>query len=137
MKDTGKPYLFKAALNYYSACKAHTMSFAELYRDLGKYIDCPKRRFRACLRVKRGVVYTGRPGGLYKDQIYLEGAIKILRRRKEIDFKALYAGKIAMEDVERVQKKIKDTSLKFPWYLNNQEDYMRALDKIAEFNDIS
>jgi len=130
------PYLFKAALNYYSAYKAHYMSFAELYKDLEKYIDSPKRRFRACLRVKRGVVYTGRPGGLYKDQIYLEGAVKILRKRKEIDFKLLYAGKIAIDDVERMQKKIKTNDLKYPWYLKNEQAYLNVLDKIASFNKI-
>eukprot|EP00826_Nyctotherus_ovalis_P042100 TRINITY_DN4297_c0_g2_i1.p1 TRINITY_DN4297_c0_g2~~TRINITY_DN4297_c0_g2_i1.p1 ORF type:complete len:507 (-),score=120.35 TRINITY_DN4297_c0_g2_i1:51-1571(-) len=136
VKEGGEPYLFKAALNYYSAYRAHGLSFAELYKDLEKYIDCPKRRFRACLRVKRGVVYTGRPGGLYKDQIYLEGAVKILRKRKEIDFKLLYAGKIAIDDVERMQKKIKTADLKFPWFLKDEQAYLNALDKIAEFNGI-
>jgi hypothetical protein len=130
------PYLFKAALNYYSAYKAHYISFAELYKDLEKYIDSPKRRFRACLRVKRGVVYTGRPGGLYKDQIYLEGAVKILRKRKEIDFKLLYAGKIALDDVERMQKKTRTNDLKYPWYLQDTQTYLNALDRIAAFNNI-
>jgi len=112
------------------------MSFAELFKDLAKYIDCPKRRFKACLRVKRGVVYTGRPGGLYKDQIYLEGAVKLLRRRKEINFKQLYAGKISVDDIERLQKKMKLENLKFPWFLQDEEKYMKALDKIAYFNNI-
>ena len=51
------------------------MSFVELFNDLEKYIDNPRRRFRSVLRVKRGMQDTGEHGGLYKDQVYLEGAI--------------------------------------------------------------
>ncbi len=137
MEPNGRPYLFKAALNYYSACKASQMSFAELYKDLEKFIDNPLRRFRACMRVKRGVVNTERPGGLYKDQIYFEGAVKLLRRRKKTDFKSLYAGKLSVDDVERMQRKFRTTSLKLPWFLQNPEEYQRALDRIAEFNGIT
>ena len=53
------------------------------------------------MRSKRGLVDTSEPGGLYKDQVYLEGAIKILRERKSIDFVALYTGKISVEDLKR------------------------------------
>ena len=112
------------------------MSFVELYRDLEKFIDSPKRRFKVCLRVKRGMVFTGRPGGMYKDQIYLEGAVKILQKRKEIDFKSLYAGKISLGDLERMKKKLRTMSLKLPWYLSSEDEYARALDRIADFNEI-
>ena len=35
---------------------------------------------------------------MYKDQIYLRGAIEILTKRKKIDFLALHAGKISLND---------------------------------------
>lgn len=89
------------------------------------------------MRVKRGMVNTGKHGGLYKDQIYLEGAVNILRRRKEINFQALYSGKIALEDLDRMQKKLRTMSLKFPWFFQDLGEYSRALDIIAEFNAIS
>ena len=44
MNPDGKPFLFRSALNYYSAYKSSQLSFAELYKDLEKYIDSPKRR---------------------------------------------------------------------------------------------
>lgn len=44
---------------------------------------------------------TSEHGGLYKDQVYLEGAVKILRERKNIDFKLLYGGKLSLEDLKR------------------------------------
>ena len=54
------------------------MSFVTLFRDLEKYLDCPERRWTMVLRVKRGLTDTSKPGGLYKDKLYLEGAIVLL-----------------------------------------------------------
>ncbi len=132
----GRPSLFRAALYYYAACMASHMSFAELFRALERYIDCPRRRFRACLRVKRGLTRTDLPGGMYKDQAYLEGAVAILRRRHEINFEALYSGKIALEDLERLQRRVRTCGMRLPWFLREKEKYVRALDRIAEFNHL-
>lgn len=41
-----KPFLFKAALNYYIAVQASKMTFSELFDDLKKYIDNPHRRWK-------------------------------------------------------------------------------------------
>ena len=49
------PYLFKPSLNYYACYKASEMSFAELFNDLAKYVDNPKKRWKYVLRVKRGL----------------------------------------------------------------------------------
>ena len=54
---------------------ASKMSFVDLFNDLEKYIDNPRRRLKCVIRVKRGIIDTSEPGGLYKDQVYLEGAI--------------------------------------------------------------
>jgi hypothetical protein len=54
---------------------ASKLSFVDLFNDLEKYIDNPKRRWKCVVRVKRGITDTGEIGGLYKDQVYLEGAI--------------------------------------------------------------
>lgn len=94
-------YFYKAALNYYSACKAGSLSFADLFKDLEQYIDDPNRRWHFTLRVKRGLTDTAQAGGLYKDQVYLEGAYKILKERKNINFHALISGKISLEDLDR------------------------------------
>ena len=51
------------------------MSFVELYNEISKYIDDKVRRFQLTLRWKRGLVDTKQPGGTYKDQLYLEGAV--------------------------------------------------------------
>ena len=62
------------------------MSFSELFKDLEKYVDDPKTRYKYVLRVKRGLADTSKPGGLFKDQVYLEGALKLLENRKSIDW---------------------------------------------------
>ena len=54
------------------------MNFAELFKDLEKYIDQPERRWNGVLKTKRGITDTSKPGGLYKGKMYLEGAIKLL-----------------------------------------------------------
>ena len=75
------------------------MSFVELFDDIEKYIDGKLNRFRFALRLKRGMQDTKEPGGLYKDQVYLEGAIRVLQHRKTLDFAGLMCGKISLDDL--------------------------------------
>jgi hypothetical protein len=128
--------MYKAALNYYAGYMGSHMTFVELFKELERYIDRPRRRFKACMRVKRGLKNTDVPGGMYKDQAYLEGAVSILRRRKEISFEDLYSGKIALEDLGRLQNFIRKDGIKLPWFLKDKAKYMAALDRIAEVNNI-
>ncbi len=98
LKGGPKPYLYKGALNYYACCMAAEMSFVELFEELAQYVDDPFRRWKYCLRVKRGMTDTSQPGGMYKDQVYLEGSVKILRNRKQLDFVGLHCGKMTVDD---------------------------------------
>ena len=43
------------------------MSFVELFNDIEKYIDSKCSRWKFVLRLKRGLIETCEPGGLYKD----------------------------------------------------------------------
>ena len=69
------PFLFKAALRYMAAVYAQKMPFAEVYKNLSKYMADKKDCWRECVRVKRGMGNTEEPGGYYKDQSYLIGAV--------------------------------------------------------------
>ena len=60
------------------------------------YIVDPERRWNLAVRVKRGLKDTSQPGGLFKDQCYLKGAVEFLKRRKEINFSNLFAGKLTL-----------------------------------------
>lgn len=131
-----KCYLWSAALHYYSICKAQEMSFVELYNDLAQYVDDSFRRWKECVRVKRGLVDAGMKGGCVRDVVYLEGAVEILRRRRELDFRRLYSGKLTLSDLSRpeIARRCKEGLL--PSFLTDTEKYLSALDRVAEVNGI-
>jgi len=52
------PFLYKAALHYFSAVCASTMSFQQLFQTLEKYIHDRQERWQECVRVKRGIQNT-------------------------------------------------------------------------------
>lgn len=81
---------------------------------------------------------TSEPGGLYKDQVYLEGAINILKERNSIDFVGLYSGKLNLDDFKRpeIYKRIKKENLILPRFLDDMGVYMRTLNIIAKTNFI-
>ena len=138
-KDPAKyTYLFKPALNYYMCCKASELSFSELFKDLEKYVDNPRQRYKYVLRVKRGLNDTSKPGGLYKDQVYLEGALKLLEHRRDIDWQGFYSAKLNLEDLKRpkLMKKLKKDDLVLPKFVEDPEEYVRRLDVIAKHNFI-
>eukprot|EP00347_Sterkiella_histriomuscorum_P022540 403338105 len=138
-----KPFLFRPALYYYCCYQAQTFSFVELFKDLEKFIQDPHRRWKYVMRVKRGLQNSQEPGGFYKDQVYLRGAVDILKNRKNLNFEDLYAGKIALDDVLLISNDIKKikynkdkVSIKLPTFLKNIDLYAKAIDEIAEINFI-
>ena len=47
--------------------------------------------------MKRGQSDTSKPGAFCKDQCTFDGCMRIIEQRNEINFKALYAGKVSLE----------------------------------------
>lgn len=137
--DGKHPFLYRSALNYYSAFMASKMSFVELFEDIEKYIDSKMSRWKFVLRLKRGLIETSEPGGLYKDQCYLEGAVQFLQNRHTIDIMGLFCGKISFEDLAKpkIQKVLNKESIKLPTFMQDMERYMGALDIIARTNHIA
>ncbi|CAD8186550.1 unnamed protein product [Paramecium octaurelia] len=139
LKQKGKPYLFMAALHYISSILASQMSFAKLFHELRYFIQDDEARFRECLRVKRGMRDTSQPGGMYKDQVYLTGAIKILKYRGKLNFIHLHSGKITIKDCIRLGEigQIYTKNIYIPPFLQELEQYKKGLDKIAQQNFIN
>lgn len=133
-----KPFLYRSALNYYAAYMAKEMSFVDLFKDLEKYVDSPQARWKFTLRVKRGLSDTSQKGGLYKDQVYLEGAVKVLQQRHTLDFKALLCGKISLEDYHREQIYgiLNYEGQILPPFMQEMDEYLRCLDEIGKCNHI-
>ncbi|XP_025896613.1 uncharacterized protein KIAA0895 homolog, partial [Nothoprocta perdicaria] len=85
------PFLWRAALLYYTVYQASQMSFSQLFQDVGKFVKDPNTRWDYCVRAKRGWTDTSQPGCFNKDQVYLDGILRILRYRESIDFHLLTA----------------------------------------------
>ncbi|XP_041377124.1 uncharacterized protein KIAA0895-like [Gigantopelta aegis] len=132
------PCLWRAALLYYTAHKASQMSFKELFHDMGHFVHDPAVRWDYCLRAKRGQSDTSIPGAFCKDQVYLDGALQILKRRHEIDFGLLIRmGKIAYEDVDLLVKLAELEETRVPHFMNNMPVYLTNINRIAESNGLT
>jgi len=75
---------------------------------------------------------------LYKDQVYLEGAVFLLRNRYLIDFKGLMCGKLSIDEARRpmIERRLKKESILEPPFMQDYQKYLKALDIIAKTNFI-
>ncbi|XP_055565255.1 putative tyrosine carboxypeptidase MATCAP2 isoform X1 [Falco biarmicus] len=132
------PFLWRAALLYYTVYQASQMSFSQLFQDVGKFVKDPNTRWDYCVRAKRGWTDTSQPGCFNKDQVYLDGILRILRYRESIDFHLLTAlGKISYEDVDRLKGLAVIENMRVPHFLQDHARYMEHLEKIMEVNELT
>lgn len=134
------PYLWRAALLYYTTYMASKMSFKDLFMDIEKFVFNPAVRWDYCIRAKRGQVDTSRPGSFCKDQVYLDGALQLLKRRRVLDFHMLVRlGKVAYKDVDRlcVTDIAQLDNTRIPWFMDDLSVYRYQLDHIADTNGLS
>ncbi|KAI1886132.1 hypothetical protein AGOR_G00210860 [Albula goreensis] len=132
------PTLWRAALLYYTVYQASRMSFAQLFQSLRRFVKDPNTRWDYCVRAKRGQTDTSQPGCFSKDQVYLDGILKILRHRENIDFLLLTAlGKVSYEDVDRLAGLASMEHVRIPHFLQDQARYREQLDKIMEVNQLT
>ena len=134
-------YLWLMALHYYAVYWGSKLTFAELFKHLAKYIDSKERRWRVCLRVKRGVKDTSVPEVFTKDQIYLKGVVKVLSWLEKNNYEAerLYVGKIAVEDVEIAEAQADKDKIILPWFLSDNEKkewYIQQIENIRKVNNL-
>lgn len=57
-----QPYLWRAALLYYTVYHAAHMSFSQLFSHIARFVHNPDVRWEYCLRAKRGQSDTSQPG---------------------------------------------------------------------------
>nr|XP_006635838.1 PREDICTED: uncharacterized protein KIAA0895 homolog isoform X1 [Lepisosteus oculatus] len=132
------PMLWRAALLYYTVYQASCMSFTELFHSVGRFVKDPNTRWDYCVRAKRGQTDTAVPGCFSKDQVYLDGILKILRHREKINFPLLTAlGKVSYEDVDRLKDLATMDKVRIPHFLQDQTRYMEQLNKIMDANQLT
>uniref|UniRef100_A0A8C1Q4A5 KIAA0895 like n=2 Tax=Cyprinus carpio TaxID=7962 RepID=A0A8C1Q4A5_CYPCA len=133
-----QPFLWRAALLYYTVYHATNMSFSQLFSHIARFVQDPAVRWEYCLRAKRGQTDTSKPGCFSKDQVYLDGILRILRHRRNIDFKILTAlGKVSYEDVDRLRHLAVLNGTRIPHFMQDEERYLQHLDHIVTVNELS
>ncbi|XP_060924687.1 microtubule-associated tyrosine carboxypeptidase isoform X2 [Limanda limanda] len=132
-----QPFLWRAALLYYTVHHAASMSFTRLFSHIAPFVQDPDVRWEYCLRAKRGQRDSSQPGCFSKDQVYLDGILRILRHRRSIDFKMLTSlGKVSYEDVERLRHLAALQRTRVPHFMRDQERYLQHLDHIVAVNEL-
>lgn len=66
-----QPFLWRAALLYYTVYHAANMSFSQLFSYIARFVQDPAVRWEYCLRAKRGQTDTSKPGSVSKTAAYL------------------------------------------------------------------
>ncbi|XP_016414366.1 uncharacterized protein KIAA0895-like [Sinocyclocheilus rhinocerous] len=125
---------------YCGSCLGHPRKTSRLCRQQLVFLllHDPNTRWDYCVRAKRGQTDTALPGCFSKDQVYLDGILKILRHRDKIDFQLLMAlGKVSYEDVERLKSLALMEHVRIPHFLQDQARYTEQLHKIMEVNQLT
>ena len=130
-----------SALNYWAVCQGARMSFSALFACLAPFLPDPTRRFRLCVRVKRGLVDTAKHGACTLDQNYFRGAVDLLRNLEHTDMRLLYCGQIARRDLldSRLRNVLTMHQTILPPFLRCStatKDYMKRLVQIRQFNGV-
>ncbi|XP_061112185.1 putative tyrosine carboxypeptidase MATCAP2 [Conger conger] len=132
------PTLWRAALLYYTVLRAGRLAFAPLFQELRRFVQDPDTRWAYCVRAKRGQRDTAQPGCFSKDQVYLDGILRLLRHRDSIDFQLLMSlGKVSYEDIDRLRGLAVMERTRLPHFLRDRGRYARQLHRIMEVNQLS
>lgn len=131
------PYLWMPALYYFTTYHAQFLSFAELSQKLTPFLQDPERRFKTCLRAKRGLVDTSEPGGYTKDQVYFSGTIKVARwlHKNKYNPEKLYYGKLDLADLKRAEVITGNFEATLPDFMKTTE-YTQNLQQVIKLNGL-
>ncbi len=133
--------IWLTAVHYAAVYWASQMSFTQLFKRLEKLIDDKERRWRICLRVKRGMKDTSEKGAFTKDQVYLRAVIKLLKWLESHDYatERLYIGKIDISNLEEAESIGVMTDRVLPWFLRDKarkEWYVEQVELIKKTNSL-
>uniref|UniRef100_A0A7S3UW10 Uncharacterized protein n=1 Tax=Heterosigma akashiwo TaxID=2829 RepID=A0A7S3UW10_HETAK len=135
-REKGLRLLASPALLYYAACKGRELPFRALWEALAAYVRSPAQRYWLCVRVKKGILDPEQPGSVGKSQIYLEGAVEILKKLRSIDFRLMYSGKVSVDCLGRARRVRRAAGVVLPRFMDDYEGYIAQLEEIAILNGI-
>lgn len=109
-QGVSNPHIIKRlARNVLMTSIASKGSFMDVYNAIRPYFEedeeGDEKTFKMCVRIKRGLGDTSKPGGFLKDHAYFQGLCKIKKFVNEGgDLKKLYAGKIGIQHLYLLEK---------------------------------
>lgn len=137
--------LWVPALHYHAVLLASRLPWSGLWRELSTFLGTSdhERLWTTCLRVKRGLDDTSKPGCYAKDQSNFCGALKLLRRRRSIDFALLHCVRVSIEDFGKAlpdaRRALATGKALLPAFVVGDEaleEYHKALDRMAAANGV-
>lgn len=129
--------IWLSALFYYATWYGSEHSFAELNKELAQYVSNPERRWKACLRVKRGLKDTSQPGAFSRNQLYFSGFVEVLQwlTENEYDPTLLYVGKVGLADVPLLAE-VPVEQVKLPFFTKDRKKYQQAIKEMVKQNKL-
>ncbi len=133
------PVMRKTYLNYFAAYLGHQASFRQLYNELIAVGVNERLAWNLTLKQKRGLKDTSLPGGWSKNHIYFEGTVKVWHwlADNSNDPRALYYGRITLEDVPRVLELPLSQEIIFPTFYQDLNSYRQLIDAIGKINKLT
>lgn len=113
--------LYLQAVRYFAACRGAKIGFVELFGELRTRMIDVETCWHMCCRIKRGMTDTSLPGACGTEQAYFKGAVQILRRIHEINFRRLYCGQVALRDINRLHFLLREDCIRLPRFLNSKD----------------
>ena len=97
---------YKSAINYLANDVAWRKDFQSTFNFLWRAWLDPNKAWGWTVKKKRGLTDTSQKGAFSKDLVYFEGFIEILKylQKNDADPSKLYFGKIAVQDIKKVEK---------------------------------
>ena len=105
--------------------------FSETFATLEPHVPDRVKRFRLCVRVKRGIFDTAQPGALNIDQAYFRGAMELMQHADEIDLLDLYLGQLAWEDLPKCRNYGRRQVVRLPKFLDTEKKLDSYRDKVS------
>ena len=114
--------------------------FWDMWAQLEEYVTDRDRLWIIVMRVKRGSRDTCKPGGFYKDLCNFDGAIKLLQVRDQIDWNAIHAIKVSIEDYEAAlpmaRQNLEHPNIRLPSFLQQMDEHAANVERIAVANGL-
>ena len=104
--------------------------------ELSNYVHNRPLRERIVGRIKAQTGFE-HVGGSMHDQCYFSGAVKLLLTLETLDLPLLHCGKLAIEDVARVKRISKTSTLTLPSFVTDLSQYVHILQEMRSVNELS